>query len=106
MLFDQKRVETLGDFRPHLTAAQMTANGKIVLVPEPSLHLVERAALGREVERPLNDVGAIHNGSLVGRPERTITQVSRRQAAHRPKRKEECEANLALLSGRYCEGLQ
>ena len=77
MLFDQERVETLGDFRPHLTAAQMTAHGKIVLIPEASLHLIERAALGREVERPLNDVGAIHHSILVRRPARTITQVSR-----------------------------
>ena len=76
MLFDQPGVQPLGDFRARQAAAQMTADGEIILVPQPALHLIERAAFGGQVERTLYDVGAIHGGILVRPQTRTITQVS------------------------------
>ena len=58
----------------------MTADREIILVPQPPLHLIERAAFGGQVERTLYDVGAIHGGILVRRQTRTITQVSQCRA--------------------------
>jgi len=55
----------------------MTADREIILIPQPALHLIERAAFGGQVERTLYDVGAIHGGILVRPQTRTITQVSR-----------------------------